>query len=314
MMLAAHLPSYALADGDEAPFADGRLVHLPLDAWRRLDDSYPFRDFRYERSRPLFYVVDHDASAVFGAGDVAAFAAGPATIAHVALILRGTTYDRTLPPQLSVTYGELGGVVETVTGPLGRDAIIWGNVTSAVPGPLTTDQVRVASALFSGLANSAEIAPIAVLRAALELTCRPEIGEKVALVTCIAALEHALMSTVRTGLRTSFGRRTAALLYVDHADVEREAEGLAALYRLRSDLVHGRVRPATLELLGVDAGAAIGAQGTRVLVGHALVNLLSLARARFDLDGVGDVLDAAFTDGAVHADLRAQIQRGASGG
>src|SRR5262245_19989296 len=59
--LYAHLPSVKM-EPDEWPFAGGRLVRLPFEAWQALDSELTFSDSKYLKADPVFWVRDLDDS------------------------------------------------------------------------------------------------------------------------------------------------------------------------------------------------------------------------------------------------------------
>lgn len=296
-----HLP-YVAIEPTAAPLAEGELVHVSFDEWKLLDQSFPFADRAYERSRPLFFHVDLDFGEVNASLDdgVEAMAAFTRRVYEAVMLV---TAARVPSPALSIAYhvDPASGAFLTTVGPFGREALLY-----AGDGPLVLDDgelaaVRAAVAFLAEHEELAVVPEVAATLATLERTSRPELTPLSSLAHEVGALEALLMPEARTQLTATFARRAAALL-ADHDDELRPLHKRARRwYRARSEVLHGGDLGAAIADVGLDEDeflldvrrglvAALGATLAKLAV-HPGVGLEQL---RGELDGAwaGDAAGA----------------------
>lgn len=253
--LTVHLPGVELAD-EGATLANGRVTALPFESWQRLDPSFEGAQRSFERSRPVFWVgpiqvEDADQDALL---DAASEAMGQV---HDAFLL-----DPAVPwlpsPAISVHYlqfepaGPFAAYLEQVLrvlGPMEREWIVFG---SSIRHAYDAPRLSVVQRQWELLEKARAVANLGPARAALatlERTARPDSwwgtvhGSSVnELLQCVAACESELLGDDSTATLTdAFARHAAALTATTEAEVAGHRSLWERVYRLRSDLIHGRL-------------------------------------------------------------------------
>lgn len=258
--LYAHLPSVKM-EPDERPFAGGRLVRLPFEEWEALDSDFELSDAKYRKSDPVFWVGELDDG--LGRDPAALTAAAHRLLwdVHTSFLL-----ERSAPllpaPILSCLYftrpqdvDDFGGAPLQLIGPLEREFIVYG---SPLPHLFEADQLDDVDALYRYIESTAVQELRGTVRAAIDLleeTARPDswyggdpvVGRAHSFVRCMAAAERLLLPPEHDfdqgEITKTFGRHAGALLGALFDDRDGTSEHAAGLYRLRSELLHGRKMP-----------------------------------------------------------------------
>jgi hypothetical protein len=306
--LLAHMPGHQLSPELTSLELDGaRLTHLTWEEWRAVDDSYPFQERRYAASRPLFLLVEEDRSVLVveegrsAEDDLEHFMTGTAARVHHALTMRDPHCPRIPAPVMSMGYQQLNGTVVRTVGPLEREAIVW-QLGFEPAEPLAEGDVDGVRLLVRLLEATPTPSSATVLLDVLEVTGRPDVDHPTGFVLCVAALEVALLPDTTSQLRATFARRVAAMATAEPDELTRLDEYASALYRLRSEIVHGGVRASTLESLDLPSADYIDAAIGRDLVRPVVIRLAALLSAGIDPERVPDLLDVAASDpDALHA-------------
>ena len=305
----AHVPQLTDDGWTRAGFGAGELVHLNFDEWYRLDGTFAFAEWKYERNRPVFYhqVLDVPAWAELSIERDLLPRFWPAvTLVHQALML--ATGELIPSPAFSMSYFRhpTEGTAQNA-GAFARETIVSRHEPTTV-----LDEGRLATAaddhaLLASAPAALAVPEVAAALTALERTARPEFRPLNAFVHSVIALEALAMSDVRTDLTRTFSRRLAVLLAVDHGTVEAAAAEFQAFYRARSRVLHGE-----------DLDPIVAASGYEplefLLVGRAclcqaVVELVRLLRDRTvgnDLVAIRGSLDRAWTDRTAFDALRAR--------
>jgi hypothetical protein len=255
--LYAHLPGLRL-ESPSVPFADGQLIQLSFDDWMALESEFEYSADRYGKSAPVFWVGELDGDPASSAGNWSARVQDRLWPVHTALLL-----DIRAPlvptPMLSCCYVRLPGVsavVESATarliGPMEREFIVYGS-------PLTHSYDAAALAAvepwcrFLQTRDAATLDPEAVAGIGiLEETARPdswyrgdqELSRRHGFIRCMVAVEQLLLPPEderNAGeLTQTFGQHAAMLFGASRSDRDQTAGYFSSLYRLRTELIHGR--------------------------------------------------------------------------
>ena len=290
MTLYAHLPGHRLATDGPAELDPGTLCHLTWEEWRAIDNDYPYQEGRYNESRPLFLVVEDNPT---DGEDLETFMTGTATLVHHALTLRNPHCPRIPAPIMSMGYHQVGPAVTRVVGPLEREAIVWG-LGFEPSDPLADTDLVTARFLHRLLKATPAPSSASVLLDVLEVTGRPDIDRTTGFVLCIAALEAALLPDETSELRATFARRVAAMGTGTAEEFAHLHDHALTLYRLRSELVHGGVKDATLERLDLPSVEYVDASMGRDIIRPVVIRLAALlASGRDELEITGLLESAA---------------------
>jgi hypothetical protein len=245
-----HLPLVQLAPGiTRLAIHCGHIRALPYQEWYGYDGHFPYSERHYEQTAPCFLEV-----AVPGGdaleSEVEAFQASEDAATscletyHRALLL--VTGERLPMPALSLAYfvmegddlseEERGVVISSQlrrVGPAQRELIVHGDQEH----PVVVDEETVAEAdrLCRTLELRAKHAEPAL--AALIRTTRPGYGWMNETLHLVAGLE-ALLVARGEPLTSNFARRYHVLATA--GGIQTTLEHAEHLFRLRSDLVHGR--------------------------------------------------------------------------
>lgn len=240
-----HVPLVRL-EQPELPLDDGVLRRLSFEEWHAVDDSFPYSKRHYDQTEPVFLEVRYPEAAVGDESDLlSAFQAGldPACRAlrrlYEALLL--CTTARLPTPDLSTTYlvddraAETTGVVtaRSRVGPCNTELIVFGGQLSGA----TLDERNVVEVLQMRSRLETQRSKVEPLVESLVRTTRPGFGVTNEAFHLVAGLEALLVEKGEPPGET-FARRYAVL--VAEEDPRRWTEFGRALYRLRSQLVHGR--------------------------------------------------------------------------
>lgn len=235
----AHLP-YVSVEAERTPIAEGELVRLDFEAWKRLDANFPFADRAYERSRPTFFQVDFDSGEEPGSLEDA-IAAMPVLTRRLYAAIVLVTAARLPSPVLSVTYhrdAEAGAYATTV-GPFEREALLY---PSDARLELDEDEIGRVGSCATFLAQYEDLAALPEVEAglsALERASRPEVTPLSGLVLEVGALEALLMPEAPRHLTATFSRRASALLADGDDELQPLQKRARGWYEARSEAVHG---------------------------------------------------------------------------
>lgn len=285
----AHLPGYSLAADTAVELDPGRLSHLTWEAWRAIDDDYPYQEGRFKETRPLFLVVEDDQT---DGENLQSFLTGTAALVHHALTLRKPHCPRVPAPIMSMGYHKVGPAVRRVVGPLEREAIVWG-LGFEPSDPLTDKDLVTVRFLLRLLKATPAPSGASILLDALEATGRPDIDRTTGFVLCIAALEAALLPDETSELRAKFARRVAAMGTRTPEEFAHLHDYALSLYRLRSELVHGGVKDATLERLELPSIEYVDAALGRDVIRPVVIRLAALSSSGRDMVEITGLLDSA---------------------
>lgn len=285
-------------DVAEAPFAGGQLKKVPFDEWMALESEFEYTDRKYAEADPVFWIRNLPVEDEATQEEVAQAAYKAVWPAHTAFLL-----DKRVPliptPALSCCYvvtpvspefsDTVSNPVIRLIGPMEREFIVWGS-------PLTYDYTARDLAPVDEHCRFIESSGVRDwkdgVRAAidvLEETARPDswyqgdmvFSELHGFVRCMAAAESLLLSLKdgADGEKTqTFGRHAAALLNLSREDRDRAAKHFADLYRLRSELMHGRSIPDETDA-SVAARLGEGRQLLRNVVCAALILRSAMPKA-----------------------------------
>lgn len=318
----AHLPGVSASATERVMLEDVELVALPLQEWRRLDDSFPFDDDKYERARPIFLHgrlpepdSDTDPQGLLDRADSLSD-----EFYQAFLLLPGAPV---LPaPRLSIRYiafKEAGEVVGHIAGigALEREWLVFG---SKLAYEFTAEHLHTVAAmlrLLRAVPESARPAGVDSGLATLELTARPEFWWDEAqldlvnsYVYTITAIENCLLPErnqrpQHLSLTELFGRNTALLLARSWQAFHDARRPLSDHYRLRSRLIHG--------VTGVDNLTDPDVQlleAGRNLLGSVVLTLLALARAGVSATDLWSLLAEAAGAEQSFERLQQRIQAG----
>lgn len=232
--LYAHLPGLRLAGAAQLNLARGRLEALEATEWRTLD---PWRGERpggaYERTRPVFYIEEHPLLADDDAAMVSFLDRVDAV--QTAIIL---TSGVGLPdPTMSMAY--LHDPISQRTlrrmGPMEREAILRHPVHLELAGHQGTliDEVAEVVAATQNVHGALGYA-IECIR----LSTIPAITPPDGILICTMGLESILLGPTKHNLAATLSRRGAAIGDTDAAGHRHDL--LRTIYRLRSEVLHGR--------------------------------------------------------------------------
>ena len=306
--LYAHLPGVKLAESD-APFAGGRLTRLPFDEWAGLESEYQWAGSKYERSQPLFWMRDlsTDASdAIDGSVSAALWPLHTAFLLdhHAPLLptpmLSSCYVLWDVPPEYSDT---ISAPVRRLIGPMERELIVYGDPLTYTYA--TTDLAAVERRFQFIEANRLKDlnddlgAGIQVL----EETARPDswyggdqrICQLHGFVRCMAACESLLLPDIDEGdkvdITQTFGRHAAVLFTASAADRARAEEEFVELYRLRTQVIHGRTRA-----VGANADTIARLAEGRRLLRNIIMAALVLRRNDPDRSPLWQLLQTCWND------------------
>ncbi len=324
----AHLPGVKIDSSKRRPLGGGRLVQLPYETFRRLDNAFPFADSDYEKSSPTFFSWETNLPDNEDEMDERVFQR--MTRVHRCLLL---VHDTPLlpPPRMSVMYisfrprdipGVLGAVRRLI-GPFERDWVIYGGNLS----PTLFDEPRLSEArtaydllehlrpgnVFLGIASGLEI---------LALTAHPEfsysserdeiMGERILLngfIHCVAAVENIVLqspegASTQPSLTTSFGRHVSVLLSSSPDELDKSAGVISDMYRLRSRLIHGEIGVANL-----GEGESKQLTKGRLLLRDVLVRALALQPPVSESHLLPRLLSDAYENRQTFRDLAQRLGR-----
>lgn len=313
--LYAHLPGLKLGEGD-APFAGGLLTRLPFAEWVSLESEYQWADSRYERAQPTFWIRELESDASVAIQEAVSAALWPV---HTAFLL-----DHQAPllanPLLSSCYvrkdppPEYSGVVRFSVmrqiGPMERELIVYGD-------PLTYTYGAADLAAVERRLQFVEVNHLRDLNddigagiQVLEETARPDSwygGDQVicrlhGFVRCMAACESLLLPPIDEGekveITQTFGRNAAALFTASAEQKERAEKQFVELYRLRTQLIHGRASP-----VGADVETIEKLTQGRRLLRNIIIAALLLRMRDSDRAPVWQLLQQCWNDPERHARL-----------
>ena len=253
-----HLPGLSMAE-DERAFAAGSLRRISHDDWHRLDES-AWQPVDYADCNPLFYCITVSGNrGEFGmlGSPVWELCRAEREKAYRALAL---VLGWPLLPPASLSCGYLLEASEDraqnyTVGPSGRDWILTGQYRT--PRHTVTDElIDGAETVFDLLSRAGERLPGTVVEAGLrafELAALPETSEtfgparyELPFLGAVAAIEPIVVPPPGTAgaqgsITQTFARHTAILVANDFDQAETLTEQFRLVYKLRSDLMHGRV-------------------------------------------------------------------------
>jgi hypothetical protein len=254
-----HLPGVVLADETDLSWAEGSLCALDHEAWHELDQT-TWQPSDYAETRPVFYRCMTLGEVDGMAPDRRVFATirERRSRAHRALALV-CSWPPPPDPELSCVYMTSDrdtGIESMIVGPGGRDWILTGRYRSP-RHELSLDTLAKAEATYKQLQYLSSVLPGTLLEGALQalsLSSLPDVyvgdggppRNHLAFIGTVAALERLLVEEDSTtseapqSITTAFARHAAVLLSVRFDSMADLFERLKRVYRLRSDLIHGR--------------------------------------------------------------------------
>jgi hypothetical protein len=294
----AHLPLVRLGDSAAASVADGELAAPDFDAWRELDDEFPWADRHYDSTQPVFYAERLDDAENADVEEIAARLDRQVDGVYRALLL--ATAVRLPSPRFSIRYLSYPerGACHRVVGPFDREYVLYRPDPLVVVDDALLGRVRATLALLLSAARLTEDSELGGALAALERTARPEFPHLNAFVHSMIALEELLMPDVRQQLTATFARRGGALLASGGEDYDDTVGWFRHLYHVRSAALHGEPVEDDPQLFA--AGRAVLAYA----ICHALAYCTATGRG---LDALRDELESvradtviAFREGYAH--------------
>lgn len=312
-----HLPGIVLEADGRFPLGPGRVECLPFEQWQMIDDTFAFADRHYSRSRPAFWRGELDVQSLREDALLNAIEPVRERI-HTAFLL-----DPELPciphPALSATYIRIqedeSSDVKTnlikLLGPIEREWIVYGPDIST-----SFDSARLAQVdrLFWWLEAYQPLSHYRLAAAglaALERTSRPDNwwgGDSrqniYDFLACIAACEDLILADDSPGTKVDcFGCHAAALMSDDHGEAKSTSSEWAELYRLRTQLMHGRI--------GLDD--LNKAERRRLPMGRRLLREIILAGlligSEKDENSLPSLLSEASKDANAHAALQLRLKQ-----
>ena len=302
--LTLHLPGVALS-GEGGTLAAGRVAALSFKEWQQHDGAFPYAEYQYSRSCPVFWIGPVTFDEAEEGADMAAIAGMQAQI-HDAFIL-----DVAVPwlpsPAMSTCYlvcpppPEHSDVVlsswRSIIGPLEREWIVFGSEIRESFDAARLAAVQQRWEILECAGPAAREGPAGAALATLECTARPEYwwGTKhgasvIEFLQCVATCESLLLGDDPGGTLTdTFSQHAAALTARAPQDRAALANLWGRVYRLRTELVHGRrglaeldsaqqaLLPQPRRLLRDIAEAALRLADTRCRVTGSLPELLARA-------------------------------------
>jgi hypothetical protein len=268
---------------DERNFAAGSLRRISHDDWHRMDES-AWQPVDYADCNPLFYCI----TVTGQRGEFGMLGSPVWELCHVerqkayralALML---SWPLLPPASLSCAYlleaGEDRARNYTVD-PCGRDWILTGQYRT--PRHTVTDElIDRAETVFDLLSRASDRLPGTVVEAGLrafELAALPETSEtfgparyELPFLGAVAAIEPIVVpppgtAGAKASITQTFARHSAILVASDFDEIEFLTEQFRLVYKLRSDLMHGRIaidRDGTVktnqEMVRLPAGGAQG--------------------------------------------------------
>lgn len=252
-----HMPGLIVAEA-ELRFAGGTLRRMPHDEWYELDQT-TWQPADYNDCNPVFYCVtakggrnkyggpDRDVIDGFSMRRKRAYRA-------LALVVGWPLLP---PPTLSCGYIVEAGRTRCenfLVGPCGRDWILTGQFRHPMH-LLSSQALESANDMFKLLTRADERLAGTFVEAglrALELAALPDASEnfnsarfEIAFLGCVAAMERLLVPSAdldsQGSITQTFSRNAGALVGgTDFDEIDAWADQFRQVYRLRSDLMHGR--------------------------------------------------------------------------
>jgi hypothetical protein len=317
--LYAHIPGLKLGEGD-AYFAGGLLRRLPFDEWASLESEYQWADSKYERAQPTFWIRELSSDATDAMQEAVSAALWPLHTAflldHQAPLLANpvlsSCYVRTDPPP------EYSGVVRSsvmrLIGPMERELIVYGDPLTYTYG--AADLAAVERRLQFVDANHLRDLndDIGAGIQVLEETARPDswyggnqlICELHGFVRCMAACESLLLPQIaaaeKVEITQTFGRNAAVLFTASAEQKEHAEKQFVELYRLRTQLIHGRASP-----VGADAETIEKLAQGRRLLRNIIMGALLLRMRDSDREPLWQLLRQCWNDPQRHARLAQRL-------
>jgi hypothetical protein len=256
----AHLPNVHLESPGPVPVLDGRLVELAFDAWLQLEDpAFGYYQTKYERARPVFFVMDVDDDA--STADDASAIGIPATFAEALHTTHAAAFLSTLrdlpDPFQSVMYVHVAevGLTRTYCGVYERELLLSAQPTeqTVLSAGQTHRLSRFASALQSTHYGDPPPKVLRIIEAG-RFAAMPGVGLLNGTVHLVAALENALNPKgekhfVGDALTETFARRAGTLLCPDFAALPAWVALFRRLYHIRSEAIHGQEVAGELQTL-----------------------------------------------------------------
>jgi hypothetical protein len=254
-----HLPGCVLEGGNQRRWGGGTLHALEHDAWHALDQTV-FQPTDYNDCRPVFYRGE-----VRGGQEMF----GPArTVFDHIVALRGRLHRALalvstwpLPPDPAQSCGYVMSERHErcqvfLIGPCGRDWVLTGHFRQPRQS-LDETMLREAEQILELLQSQHDSLPGSRLESALQtltLVSLPDayVGDggpprwNLVFLSVVAALEPLLLGDIDAdqlqgqSITAAFGVRMGALLADDFSRIADVASIGRSIYKLRSDLMHGR--------------------------------------------------------------------------
>jgi hypothetical protein len=280
----AHLPGVALEVGSRASFGIGELVALDFAEWLAIDwtfrpvpDSYDFRQVK-----PVFF---HASVATLpDSGNQSQSARDRSTAPYEALLIG--TGKPFADPKLSVSYHRSGEAEwEILLGPFEHEYAVFGGFQfrAALSEPVL-ERSRTVLPLLERWKSPEVDAGLA----SLKRTALPEFSSMNAFLHNVTFLESMLIPELRERLTEAFARRGATLLSDREEEIASNHRVCRALYRARSEAMHGDDPAATIAQTGETTERFLGL--ARELVGEALFRLMLFTRRHGDIESAASAL------------------------
>jgi hypothetical protein len=262
-----HLPGVRL-ESEGCLIGPGHLEVLNFETWARLDQRFIYSERQFENSRPTFWIVQIQIESGDGLDQIFGKVFQLRWKVHTAFLMEPRV--PCLPtPSLSTTYvvlqtneGSSGNTLKSIhrlVGPAGLEWIVFGGPVSVSYDATDVALVAKEYRLLDHFDETGRHDYLLPAMNVLERTTRPEswwgsennlhsINE---FIHCMAACEGLLKAETSAededSLTDCFGRQAAAAMAVEFEELEVCARYWADTYRLRSRLIHGRMRLSDLD-------------------------------------------------------------------
>lgn len=314
MRFFGHLPALAFPTGvTSGHVLEGSIRPLTVDEWRVIDDAYPFQSERYEAIQPVFLEIE----GCFPVDVISDFEAGSdgftTRLVELHRAFTVVTAEQLPNPLFSMRClmaggkpeGEdTGGFVMRNLGDMERELVVFGNY---YPPVVISDELLLEVELAFTHLDAASCTQVDDVVAVLVRTTRPGLSllnQMFHLTISLDALLVAPEDYANKAATRAFARRLASCISGAEESPEQYEHMAEVMYRVRSDLVHGRAKD--LDLASEDIRWLI--PRSRAIAAY-VARLASawMANNDTDLGALRGVMDDAFLDVRTRASLHDAI-------